>query len=199
LNQLTDEAALGAARVLLLLSPMVPLLFMGEEWGSQQPFLFFTDHSPELAKAVCEGRRNEFADFGKFGGDQRHLIPDPNAVSTFNNSNPGFATPKTAAQQQCLNAYRQLLALRAAEITPRLVGAYSAGVTILGEGAISAFWRMGDERLLRIDLNLSASTVEVKAPWEQVRVLFNHRVGEASIAQGVLPPHSALVTLDDGI
>lgn len=199
LNQLTDDVALGAARVLLLLSPMVPLLFTGEEWGSEQPFLFFTDHSPELAKAVCEGRRNEFADFGKFGGDQRDLIPDPNAVATFDNSNPGYASPKTAAQQQCLDIYRQLLAIRATEITPRLVGAYSAGVTILGEGAVSAFWRMGDERLLRIDLNLGKSVAEVKAPWEQVRVLFNHRVDEASYAQGVLPPQSALVTLDDGI
>ena len=95
--------------------------------------------------------------------------------------------------------YRHLLSVRAAEITPRLVGAVSAGVTILAEGAVSAFWRMGDERLLRIDLNLGKATVAVKAPWEQVRILFNHGVEESSYAQGVLPPHSALVTLDEGI
>lgn len=197
LDQLIEANAnaLAAARALLLLSPMVPLLFMGEEWGSQQPFLFFTDHNPALAKAVCEGRRNEFADFGHH---QRDEIPDPNAVSTFENSRPDFAASKTPTQQQILTSYRQLLALRAAEITPRLVGAYSAGVTVLAEGALSAFWRMGDERLLRIDLNLGSATAAVKAPWEQARVLFNQGVDEASITQGVLPPYSALVTLDDG-
>lgn len=200
LNQLADENALAAARVLLLLSPMVPMVFMGEEWGSQQPFLYFTDHSAELAKAVCEGRRNEFAEFGKFSGeDGRELIPDPNDVTSFDKSRPGYASLKTPYQQQCLEAYRQLLAVRATEITPRLVGAHSAGVTILGEGAVSAFWRMGDERLLRIDLNLGQSAVAVKAPWEQVQVLFNQGVDPASLAQGLLPAFSALATLDNGL
>src|SRR5690606_29905070 len=50
LINLADVDALKAATVLLLLSPMVPLLFMGEEWGSERPFLYFTDHGPELGK-----------------------------------------------------------------------------------------------------------------------------------------------------
>jgi maltooligosyltrehalose trehalohydrolase len=200
LNQLAAPDALEAALVLLLLSPMVPLLFMGEEWGSPQPFLFFTDHNAELAKAVCAGRRNEFAEFGHFADSKlRATIPDPNALTTFRNSNPDYAAPKTADQQQRLELYRALLHIRAAEIIPRLVGAYSAGVTVLGEGAVSAFWRMGDERLLRIDLNLGKTSVPVQAPWERVRILFKRGVDEVGLAQGVLPPYSALATLDGGI
>ncbi|RRW38150.1 malto-oligosyltrehalose trehalohydrolase, partial [Stutzerimonas stutzeri] len=59
LVSLADADALRAATAVLLLSPMVPLLFMGEEWGARQPFLFFTSHHGELADAVREGRRNE--------------------------------------------------------------------------------------------------------------------------------------------
>lgn len=55
LSLLADPESLAAAQVLLLLSPMIPLLFMGEEWGSTRPFLFFTEHNEELAQAVREG------------------------------------------------------------------------------------------------------------------------------------------------
>ncbi|HSC68268.1 MAG TPA: malto-oligosyltrehalose trehalohydrolase [Cellvibrio sp.] len=200
LTQLADSDALTAATGLLLLAPMVPLLFMGEEWGSQVPFLYFTEHSPELARLVCEGRRNEFAAFDHFRDAQlREQIPDPNASSTFTASLPGFATPRSPEQQARQGLYRQLLRIRTTEIVPRLHGAYSAGVTILAEGAVSAFWRLGDERLLRIDLNLGGAPAELKAPWEQVRILYNHRVDEASLAQGALPPRSVLVTLDKGV
>jgi len=200
LNQLAYSDALAAATVLLLLSPMVPLFFMGDEWGSQQPFLYFTDHSAELAKAVCAGRRNEFAGFDQFGDSKlRELIPDPNAPSSFNNSRPDYGAPKSPEQLQRQELYRQLLSLRRAEIIPRLVGVYSAGVTILAEGAVSAFWRMGDGCLLRIDLNLGKAAVAIKAPWEQVRILFNQGVDESAYKQGVLPPQSALASLDNGI
>src|SRR5690606_7362847 len=66
---LADADALRAATAVLLLSPMVPLLFMGEEWGSRQPFLFFTSHHGELADAVREGRRSEFAEFSEFADE----------------------------------------------------------------------------------------------------------------------------------
>src|SRR5690606_30980458 len=65
LTQIADPEALKAALVLLLLAPMIPLLFMGEEWGAKRPFLYFTDHEDELVKAVRDGRRAEFAMFSK--------------------------------------------------------------------------------------------------------------------------------------
>src|SRR5712671_4112711 len=55
-----DDAAVAAALAIMLLAPMPPLLFMGEEWGSKQPFPFFCDSQGALADAVRQGRRREF-------------------------------------------------------------------------------------------------------------------------------------------
>ncbi|HWE33020.1 MAG TPA: alpha-amylase family glycosyl hydrolase, partial [Solirubrobacteraceae bacterium] len=66
-----------------LLSPFVPLLFMGEEYGESAPFQFFSDHiDPKIAEATREGRRREFASFARFAEE----IPDPQALSTFEHS-----------------------------------------------------------------------------------------------------------------
>jgi maltooligosyltrehalose trehalohydrolase len=67
-----------------LLSPYTPLLFMGEEYGEDAPFQFFTDHiDEEIAIATREGRRREFAAFARFAGEE---VPDPQDVATFERS-----------------------------------------------------------------------------------------------------------------
>jgi maltooligosyltrehalose trehalohydrolase len=67
-----------------LLSPFVPMLFMGEEYGEDAPFLFFSDHiDEEIAMATREGRRREFAAFAAFAGEE---VPDPQARETFERS-----------------------------------------------------------------------------------------------------------------
>ena len=67
-----------------LLAPQIPMLFMGEEWGAAQPFLFFCDFGGELAEAVRKGRREEFSRFPEFADPERVAkIPDPCAQSTF--------------------------------------------------------------------------------------------------------------------
>jgi malto-oligosyltrehalose trehalohydrolase len=93
LTLLADARALEAATALLLLCPQIPLLFMGEEFGSVSPFFFFTDHNQELAKAVREGRRKEFAAFSQFS-DPNILsqLSDPNAFETFARSKPEMAS-----------------------------------------------------------------------------------------------------------
>ena len=89
LRSLTDDESLFAATGLLLLSPQIPLLFMEEQYGSKQPFLFFTDYHDQLADAVREGRRKEFAKFSAFTDEKRRAqIPDPNDAKTFEMSSP---------------------------------------------------------------------------------------------------------------
>jgi maltooligosyltrehalose trehalohydrolase len=67
-----------------LLSPFVPMLFMGEEYGENAPFQFFTNHIDKLiADATRDGRRAEFAAFGQFAGEE---IPDPEDPATFERS-----------------------------------------------------------------------------------------------------------------
>jgi maltooligosyltrehalose trehalohydrolase len=66
-----------------LLSPFTPMLFMGEEYGEEAPFQFFTDHIDEaIAQATREGRRREFAAFASFGAE----LPDPQDPQTFERS-----------------------------------------------------------------------------------------------------------------
>ena len=82
-DRLSREARPLAA-FCILLSPYTPLLFMGEEYGEDAPFQFFTDHvDAEIADATREGRRQEFAAFAQFSGAE---VPDPQAPATFQRS-----------------------------------------------------------------------------------------------------------------
>ncbi|MCX2898143.1 malto-oligosyltrehalose trehalohydrolase [Pseudomonas mandelii] len=193
LHQLAHPDALHAATALLLLSPMIPLMFMGDEFGAEEPFLFFTDHHGELAELVREGRRNEFAAFSAFADPQkRERIPDPNAPQTFEASIPNLAPTETPAIHAL---YRHLLSLRHDQIVPRLPGARSLGAKVLAQGAVSASWRMGDGTELRIDLNLGDAPV-VHTSQAGAKVLFEHPAHTASLLdQGHLAPYSALVSL----
>ncbi len=104
-----ETEAYRAASALLLLSPATPLLFQGQEWAASTPFLFFTDHNPDLGKLVTEGRRAEFAHFSGFGGPD---IPDPQADSTFDRSKLNWAELEEPGHAQILTLYRDLLQLR---------------------------------------------------------------------------------------
>ncbi|MFC6338709.1 malto-oligosyltrehalose trehalohydrolase [Pseudomonas sp. CCM 7891] len=183
LHQLCSPEALRAATTLLLMSPMIPLMFMGDEVNAEEPFLFFTDHHGELAEAVREGRRNEFAEFAAFTDpEQREHIPDPNALTTFRRSVPRLAECSTA------QLYRHLLSLRHQHIVPHLPGSEALGARVLGEGAVSARWRLGNGNLLQIDLNLSPVTLECLAA--EHTVFATHAVTDQQLA-----PFSARVSL----
>jgi len=167
LTRLCPPAALRAATGLLLLSPMIPLLFMGDDDGSCRPFLFFTDFHDELADAVREGRRGEFAHFTAFADpEQRERIPDPNAEQTFEASRP---------QRQEVIAgwhglYQQLLHLRQRHVIPHLPGSRALGAEVLGDKALTARWRLGNGNTLRIDLNLAATPQPVELPAAERRL-----------------------------
>jgi maltooligosyltrehalose trehalohydrolase len=82
-DRLPDEARPLAA-FCTLLSPFVPMLFMGEEYGERAPFQFFTDHIDEkIAVATREGRRREFSAFADFSAEE---VPDPQDPATFERS-----------------------------------------------------------------------------------------------------------------
>ena len=157
LTLLTDMDRLRVATVLLLLSPQIPLLFMGDESGSDAPFLFFTDFHDDLADAVREGRRKEFAKFAAFADVKaRELIPDPNALTTFSTSAPE-AGPDAIVWR---TLYQSLLSIRHAVIVPRLHGAQALGAAAIGPAAVVARWRLADATILTIALNLGAEEVE---------------------------------------
>ncbi|MEW9855026.1 malto-oligosyltrehalose trehalohydrolase [Novosphingobium sp. M1R2S20] len=151
LTLLTDKERLRAATALLMLAPQIPLIFMGDETGSHTPFLFFTDFHDELADAVREGRRREFAKFAAFQDEaSREQIPDPNAETTFTSSRP--QPGPDAAEWEAL--YRTLIDLRMRLVVPRLKGATSLDAQVLGDKAVSASWHMADGARLGIAIDL---------------------------------------------
>jgi malto-oligosyltrehalose trehalohydrolase len=105
---------------LVLTAPFTPMLFMGEEWGADTPWQYFTDHTdPGLARAVADGRRAEFAGLGWAAGD----IPDPQDEATFLRSKLDWPQLHDGGHRDVLAWYRELIALRRArpELTdPRL-------------------------------------------------------------------------------
>jgi malto-oligosyltrehalose trehalohydrolase len=159
LTTLTTPPALEAAIALQILCPQIPLLFMGEETGSRTPFLFFTDHHDELADAVREGRRQEFAGFAEFADpEKRKCIPDPNAAGTFTASIPRSESTDRFA------LYRRLIAIRMKEIVPRLPGTATIDAQPIGPKAVLARWRLGDGTRLTIVTNLGADAVPFQKP-----------------------------------
>jgi maltooligosyltrehalose trehalohydrolase len=159
LTSLAPAAALEAAIALQMLCPQIPLIFMGEETASTTPFLFFTDHNAELAVAVREGRRQEFAGFAAFADPKkRECIPDPNAAATFAASVP---QPGSAERY---DFYQRLIALRMKHIAPRLPGTVALGADAIGPKAVVARWRLGDGAHLTIVTNLDSEFVPFATP-----------------------------------
>lgn len=162
LTTLTSAPALEAAIALQLICPQIPLLFMGEETASRTPFLFFTDHHDELADAVREGRRQEFAGFAEFADPaRREQIPDPNADTTFTAC---VVSPDEAAGSERLALYQRLLTIRRDQIIPRLHGNVTAQASRIGSKAVRASWKLGDGSRLVIITNLSAEALTFDQP-----------------------------------
>jgi malto-oligosyltrehalose trehalohydrolase len=114
LASLSRERELKALSAIHLLAPSPPLIFMGEEWGSRQPFLFFCDFDGELGEAVRKGRREEFSRFAGFSD----AVPDPLAESTFRQCVLDWGKRDPV----WLSHYKKLLQLRARAIAPRTFG-----------------------------------------------------------------------------
>lgn len=159
LTLLARPGALRAATALLLLCPQIPLLFMGDEIGSRAPFLFFTDHGTELAKAVREGRNREFAAFLASVGEKE--LPNPNTLDTFKRSMPESDAPEA---EEWRTLYRTLLALRRDQIVPYIPQARSLGAKAIGPKAVIARWSLGEERELTIACNLDDLPVVATLP-----------------------------------
>lgn len=114
LHHQISPAAWRAASVLLLVAPETPLLFMGQEWAASTPFLFFTDHTPELGRRIREGRKREMARIPQ-AREPGFLdrLPDPQAPATFKASCLNWSELSRPAHQAALALYRRLLGLRA--------------------------------------------------------------------------------------
>jgi maltooligosyltrehalose trehalohydrolase len=200
LTTLVDHKLLRAASALVLLCPHIPMLFMGEEFGATQPFLYFTSHdNQDLVQAIREGRRKEFSKFAKFSDASiATAIPDSNLESTFLTSMPnGDNTPISVEWEQWT---RKLLSLRWQHIIPRLAGAHALEALPIGPAGAVARWRMADGATLVIAINLSTEPVTVKSGDISIPggtdVLFDTGNVLAELAKGSLPACSFIALLE---
>jgi len=161
LAMLADPGRLRLGSAILILAPSIPMLFMGEEFAAATPFLYFTDFEGDLARAVREGRRREFAAFARFADEgARESIPDPGAASTFEASRLDWASLERPGHAQALAHTRTLLALRAREIVPLLArGAVHGKARVVAARAISVDWSFADGSNLALRANFGDGPV----------------------------------------
>jgi maltooligosyltrehalose trehalohydrolase len=178
---------IGAA--LLLTSPFVPMLFMGEEWGASTPWCYFTDHQePELGRAVREGRRREFSAHGWAAED----VPDPQDPDTFARSRLDWAEPLNEPGRALFEWYRALIALR--RDTPELASGSLRDVGV--EYDERARWLVVRRGAVRIAVNLAAEPRSLPVGAAVLDVLLAS-AAQAKAQDDVmeLPPESVAIVL----
>jgi maltooligosyltrehalose trehalohydrolase len=179
-----DRAKVAAA--IVLTAPYMPLLFQGEEYAASTPFLYFADHEePEMAKAVSEGRKKEFAAFG-FGEAE---VADPEARETFERSKLNWDEVGEGYHAEMRNWYRALIALRRGSLS-------------LNDGDIGHLsaqcdeerrWILIDRGGVQVAANLGQQEASFDVP-EGFRVVLVSREGIASSDGKIsLPPDTLAV------
>jgi maltooligosyltrehalose trehalohydrolase len=179
-----DRAKVGAA--IVLTSPFIPLLFQGEEFAASTPFQYFADHTdPEMAKAVSEGRKREFAAFGW----KAEEVPDPESMETFLRSKLNWAEVDEGRHAEMMSWYRRLIQLRHNSVS--LNDGDSAHVKVKFDEA--GCWLQVDRGLVTVMCNLGDDGVEFEKPREATLVLASREdigVTETSVT---VPPNQVAI------
>ena len=167
ITNLLSFDALRLAAAAMLLSPYVPMLFMGEEYGEEAPFLYFVSHSdPSLVEAVRKGRKAEFAAFAWMGE-----APDPQAEETFQQSKLQWNLRKEGEHQHMLQWYKELLQLRKNHPALQNPDKKFLEVNVIQKNIISIHRWQGANHLLCF-LNCTEETTSFKVPgdntWQPV-------------------------------
>lgn len=148
----------------VLLSPFIPLLFMGEEYGDPAPFIYFVSHSdPELIQAVRAGRKEEFEPF-HYADDP----PDPEAVETFLRCKLNWELRQTGTHHILLQWYRRLIELRHSH--PVLLNRDRASLKANSdeENRIVRVYRWNDTREWTLTMNFGVEPVTLWLPCDRV-------------------------------
>jgi malto-oligosyltrehalose trehalohydrolase len=199
ITTIADPRAVRAATEILMLAPSPPMLFMGEEFGTQTPFLFFCDFEKDLASAVTAGRRNEFARFARFSDPEaRKGIPDPNAETTFEISRLDWDTMKQPEHQDWLHLHRRLIELRRRHIVPFLDSSckVKADYGADEDRGLTASWGFLGGSKLTLLANLRGAPLTGVMPPSSPIIFASDEVREDELNRGNLPPWSVVWFLE---
>jgi maltooligosyltrehalose trehalohydrolase len=143
ISVLVNQKKLELAAALLFLSPYLPLLFMGEEYGETAPFLYFIDHSePELIEAVRAGRKRDFEAFYK-----NIDPPDPQLPETFQQSHLNWELVEVPKHNDLLDWYKSLIKLRKSNAALRNTEQESVETTIISQSSFCLLRTSIDKRV----------------------------------------------------
>lgn len=171
-----------AIAAVYLLSPQIPMLFMGEEWGAMEPFPFFCEFDEDLNRTVKLGRKEELS---RLPGFDAQDAPDPTCKATFQSAKLHW---DASMQNKDLNAfYEQLLSLRREKIIPLLANAQGNAATYDPQAPlVNVTWRMGDASL-HLLANFSDEAVAVAIPPSTQHIFRLGEVGSDHVGRlGVL-------------
>jgi maltooligosyltrehalose trehalohydrolase len=197
--QIADQRAIRAAVEILLLAPSPPMLFMGEEFGAEMPFLFFCDFEKDLAAAVTAGRRNEFAHSAGFNDpSERERIPDPGDIKTFKASQLDWSVVAQPGHQDWLRFYRNLIRLRREHIVPRLSNecAVKADYEVHGDWGLTARWKFPDQSELILMANLGTDSLSGIIPPASRGIYSSEQVKVDDLQRGTLRAWSVVWFLE---
>ena len=160
LKFLSSVRAYTCLESILLLSPQIPLMFQGDEFGDTTPFCYFTDFSGELGSAVSQGRKAEFSSFSAFEDPQAaEIFPDPNDESTFLVSKLDWALLRMPTHKRCLQVTRNLLRVRRDVLMPLLADIPGGGGSaMVDERKFAVSWTLADGREYQVFANLTDET-----------------------------------------
>jgi maltooligosyltrehalose trehalohydrolase len=148
---------------ILVLSPQIPLFFMGDDHLSSRPFHFFSDYEGEIAEAIRANRPREAENFGGFPQGMRpEDIADPNDRATFTRSKLAWDQAQTPEVSEWQMFLAGLLAVRKEHVVPRLADAegYAGSVVPSKDTSIFVDWRLPGG-LLRLRANLSPEPLDL--------------------------------------
>jgi malto-oligosyltrehalose trehalohydrolase len=198
LTALAEPQMVETLTAMLLLSPHIPLIFMGEERGETRPFLFFTDFCGELGNAVREGRRREFAHWPLFAAEEnRSRIADPNAKATFEASMLDWEKLEEPPHRARLELFQRLLDVRRKDIVPLIseIGGNAGSFSLHGDRAFTVNWRLSGGGALALHVNLGSVAVPLE-PAANARILYAHGAGtEGRMADRLLAAGAVISVL----
>jgi maltooligosyltrehalose trehalohydrolase len=190
LVHLADPSALAAFGAILLLTPAVPMLFMGEEHGAPEPFFFFADFHGALAEAVRQGRRRELEQLPGFRTHNNAAIPDPVGERSYRSSVIDWARQAKPRHAARLAECRRLLMLRAREILPRLErpARMPGSFGVSPAGVLTVTWELGTGERLRLValLQATAAALDVERPGRALWMSDEAAIHDGRLA--TLPP-----------
>lgn len=160
----SEDAVLAMASVYLL-APQIPMLFMGEEWGAEEPFPFFSDLPEDLREITRKGRIEELKKTPEHDDPDKPGVEeavDPTDIATFRSAKLDWSILRRGDARTRLQFYRTLIDVRHREVVPRLVGTggFASSYESLGDNAVLVRWRLGDGSTLRLYLNLCGESLD---------------------------------------